>query len=93
MILQYLQNFSVTTSARLTALIFFCLFLFSLSRFSFDHFNKISYQMQTMLIDENSIKVEPVVIFESNGEGNGEFYEFDDDGEEEFELYNDEDFY
>lgn len=50
--------------------------------------------MQATLISENSVKVEPVVIFKSAEDvQEGEFYEFDDDGEEEFELYNDEDFY
>ena len=50
--------------------------------------------MQSTLITENSIKLEPVVVFRSADQvAEGDFYEFDDDGEEEFELYNDEDFY
>lgn len=89
-----LPNFSATTSARLMALLFFSLFILCFTHYSLDHFNKISYQMQATLISENSIKVEPVVIFKSAEDlQGGEFYEFDDDGEEEFELYNDEDFY
>ena len=93
MISQYLPNFSATTSARLTAFLLFSLFLLSLHHFPFDHFNKISHQMQSTLITENSIKFEPVVIFSTAADEEGEYYEFDDDGEEDFELYNDEDFY
>ena len=93
MILQYLPNFSATTSARLTAFLLFSLFLLSLHHFPFDHFNKISHQMQSTLITENSIKFEPIVILSTATDEGGEYYEFDDDGEEEFELYNDEDFY
>ena len=89
---EYLPRLSATSSARFTALILFSLFVLSLRHFSFDHFDKISLQMQTTLISENTITIEPSLIYR-NDEGGGEFYEFDDDGEEDVELYNDEEFY
>lgn len=51
--------------------------------------------MQSTLITENSIKFEPFVVLNTTATANegGEYYEFDDEGEEDFELYNDEDFY
>ena len=61
--------------------------------------------MQNFLIEQNTIMIPssqgPNVYYYSVGGGEyyeeqaaiGEFYEFDDDGEEDYERYNDEDFY
>ena len=60
--------------------------------------------MQTFLIEQNTVRTPqtsyssaeaPKVYYynNENGEMVGDYFEFDDDGEEDFELYNDENYY
>ena len=96
--LQNLQNLvpklSDTLSARLLAFIVMSVFIAALQHFSFDHVHKINYQMQVKLITENSIKIEPQrSVMHDARFGEGVYYEFDDDGEEDYEQYNDENYY
>lgn len=61
--------------------------------------------MQSFLIEQNTIRIPhqgPSAFYYNSGvfenilgeqQPMGELYEFDDDGEEDYERYNDEDFY
>ena len=50
--------------------------------------------MQVKLITENSIKIDPnPTVLNNIRFGEGVYYEFDDDGDEDYELYNDENYY
>ena len=100
----FLPPLSATFTSRLTASIAFILFCLILHHFSFDHFDKANLQMQTFLIEQNTVRTPqtsyssaeaPKVYYynNENGEMVGDYFEFDDDGEEDFDLYNDENYY
>lgn len=89
---------STTFTARLTASFFFLLFCWTLRNFSYDHFEKNTYQMHAFLIQQNTLKIPQyedasVYYYNNHDDAGGEFYEFEDDGEEDYEQYNDEDYH
>lgn len=91
-----LPTFTATFTARLTASLFFLLFCLTLKHFSYDHFGKATAQMQTFLIEQNTVRMPQEAasgFYYYNNNGEGEFRDFEDDGEEDYELYNDEDYY
>lgn len=90
----FIPKLSETLAARLLAALIMAIFLAALNRFSLDHVHKLNYQMQVKLIAENTIKIEPSPTFlYDTRTGEGVYYEFDDDGDEDYELYNDENYY
>lgn len=100
----FLTFFSDTFTARMIASIFFLLFCLIMHNFSFDHHGKVTLQMQNFLIEQNTIRIPqpPNSFYYSSGvvenivggqSAAGDFDEFDDDGDEDYERYNDEDYY
>ena len=86
-------NLSATISARIIASIVITLFCLCFRYFSFDHYDKITFQMHATLIAENSIEYRPFeyqIVYHVEHDDR-EYYEFEEDeGNEDYELYNDE---
>lgn len=92
MLAELIPKLSATTTARLQAALILILTILALRRFSLDHHDKILYQMQSTLIRENSIVVDHS-LYQGFPREQGQYFEFEEDGEEEVEFYNDEEFY
>ena len=73
--------------ARIKAFLVLLLFLLVFKYFSFDHYDKISYQMQTTLVADNTFEVLDLRVVMVEEEDDGEH-------EDEFKInLNDEEFY